>query len=75
MSRGLTDEPIQNNDAEDLTQLQEIEQIIQELIKGQNKIHDRVIDLERTIDHMKKSYEATDYRATANPKSKWKLGL
>lgn len=46
MSRGLTDEPPapkqEDNDLEDA---------IRDLILGQNKLHDRLIDLERKFDH------------------------
>ena len=49
MSRGLTDEPIHNTPNE--AQNDEVTNIINELIKGQNKLHDRLIDLERKADH------------------------
>lgn len=47
MSRGLTDpiEPEQQPESSDL------DNVISELIKGQNKLHDRIIDLERKQDH------------------------
>jgi hypothetical protein len=31
---------------------EETQQVIRELIMGQNKLHDRIIDLERKLDHM-----------------------
>ena len=63
MSRGLTDLPEpEETTAEDNA---EIEQVIRDLIIGQNKLHDRLIDLERKLDHL-----------TAQPEPKrWKLGL
>lgn len=50
MSRGLTDEPLvpANNAASS----EETDNIIRELIMGQNKLHDRIIDLERKLDHL-----------------------
>lgn len=64
MSRGLTDEPAvpepQNDD--------EVTNVINELIKGQNKLHDRIVDLERKLDHMLADSAATK-------PSKWRKGI
>lgn len=63
MSRGLTDEPIQPEPEDN--EISEIQNVINELIKGQNKLHDRIIDLERKLDHMQEA-----------PKPRpWKRGL
>jgi hypothetical protein len=39
---------------------EETQQVIRELIMGQNKLHDRIIDLERKFDHLLKSNEANE---------------
>jgi hypothetical protein len=46
MSRGLTDEPVQP-----ASQDNEVEDAIRQLIRGQNMLHDRLVDLERKNDH------------------------
>lgn len=59
MARGLTDlpeEPINN----ELDINEETQQVIHDLIIGQNKLHDRLIDLERKLDHMLKAAEANE---------------
>lgn len=50
MTRGIGDPAPLPEEAEDSNE--ETTQIINELIKGQNKLHDRIIDLERKLDHM-----------------------
>lgn len=68
MSRGLTDEPEPQQDPQD----SELDTVIRELIKGQNMLHDRLVDLERRVDHMEANHtpehEAADRR-------RWKRGL
>jgi hypothetical protein len=68
MSRGLTDEPTPEPEPQD----NELDTIIRELVKGQNKIHDRLVDLERIVDHMQANHvveqEAADRKF-------WKRGL
>ena len=57
MARGLTDlpeEPTTNQDDNE-----ELNQVISDLIMGQNKLHDRIIDLERKLDHLTAPREAT----------------
>ncbi len=68
MSRGLTDpvpeEPEQLDDNES-------EAAIRALILGQNKLHDRLIDLERQVDHLVQSWQDAK-EATPKPlKKKW----
>nr|DAW17380.1 MAG TPA: hypothetical protein [Caudoviricetes sp.] len=70
MSRGLTDpipEPIEDQDKD---RDQELDDVIRSLIIGQNKLHDRLVDLERKLDH-------SDYKPESNPVKKrpWKNGL
>lgn len=65
MTRGIGDpvpvaeEQQDNND--------DINQVITDIILGQNKLHDRIIDLERRLDHM--LADANSNANTAN--SKW----
>jgi hypothetical protein len=63
MSRGLTDPTPQPDDES------ENEAAIRALIIGQNKLHDRLIDLERKVDHLVHSLEKKP------PKKKWTKGL
>ncbi len=65
MSRGLTDlpEPEEQDDSESS---EEVQQIIRELILGQNKLHDRIIDLERKLDHMVAAANTAE-----EPQTKW----
>jgi hypothetical protein len=65
MSRGLADEPVQPQAQDD----DEVTNVINELIKGQNKLHDRLVDLERKLDHM-----LADSKSETKPKP-WKRGL
>ena len=49
MTRGIGDPaPVQEETQDD----NDVTDIINELIKGQNKLHDRLVDLERKLDHM-----------------------
>lgn len=67
MSRGLTD-PIPEPEEE---QNNEVDNIIHELIKGQNKLHDRLVDMERQVDHLVQNWNLVK---EAKPK-KWNKGL
>jgi len=59
MARGLTDLPEEPQvEASDINE--QTQQIIHDLILGQNKLHDRLIDLERKLDHMLKANEANE---------------
>ena len=49
MALGLTDPIEEPKDDEDSN---ELDGVINDLIKGQNKLHDRIIDIERTLDRM-----------------------
>jgi hypothetical protein len=63
MSRGLTDPaPEPNEDGPS----QQIEDVITALINSQNKLHDRVVDLERQLDHLVQSKDQ-------DPKKKFKF--
>lgn len=66
MSRGLTDEPISQDPEE--SNDPELDKVITELIKGQNKLHDRIVDLERKLDRMLAD------SAPAKP-GKWRKGI
>jgi len=69
MTRGIGDPAPVAEEPEDDNQVSEV---INELIKGQNKLHDRIIDLERKIDHM--LADATDIKSKQQH-SKWRIGL
>jgi hypothetical protein len=58
MARGLTDLPEESTNEADINE--ETQQIIHDLILGQNKLHDRLIDLERKFDHLLKANEANE---------------
>jgi hypothetical protein len=71
MARGLTDpieEPAEEQDSH------ELDGIINDLIKGQNKLHDRIIDIERTLDKM--LADNTQHTTEVSGERKfWKRGL
>lgn len=67
MSRGLTD-PIPEPGEEGPDQ-QQIENVITALINSQNKLHDRIVDLERKLDNL------TFPPSPLLQKKKWKRGL
>jgi hypothetical protein len=73
MSRGLTDEP---ELPEETNADSEMDNIINELIKGQNKLHDRLVDLERKYDYLTNptNQEASAEIEAADRKF-WKRGL
>lgn len=70
MSRGLTDEPVQPQNQDP-----ELDNIINELIKGQNKLHDRLVDLERKLDHITLSQSEATAEIEAADRKFWKRGL
>jgi hypothetical protein len=71
MSRGLTDPiPVEPEPEDD-----ENEAAIRALIIGQNKLHDRIIDLERQVDHLVQSWQDTKEATPKSLKKKWNKGL
>lgn len=70
MTRGLTDEPEPQSEPND----PELDNVINELIKGQNKLHDRLVDLERKADHKCKCDTHHSENEAADRKF-WKKGL
>lgn len=73
MSRGLTDpipEPEQNP-----SHSEELDNVIRDIIIGQNKLHDRLVQLEREMDEFA-YYLASMKDGTPRPaKKKWNIGL
>lgn len=74
MSRGLTDEPPVAKQDDN-----EIENVIRDIIIGQNKLHDRLVALERQFDHFTylatmAQEDATSEIEAADRKS-WNKGL
>ena len=74
MARGLTDPIEEPKDEEDIN---ELDGVIRDLIKGQNKLHDRIIDLERQVDRMLVDSTATYTPTTevSGERKFWKRGL
>jgi hypothetical protein len=68
MSRGLTD-PIEPQPEENSN---EIESVIRDIIMGQNKLHDRLVQLEKQVDHLVSNWQAVP--EPTKPK-KWRKGL
>ena len=72
MSRGLTD-PIP--EPEEPSKSEEIDNVIREIIIGQNKLHDRLVQIEREMDEFA-YYLASMQDGTKRPaKKKWNIGL
>jgi len=46
-----------------------------ELIKGQNKLHDRIIDIERTLDRMLADMNHERTTEVSGERKFWKRGL
>lgn len=67
MSRGLTDEPVQPEPQDN-----ELDTIIRELVKGQNMLHDRLVDLEKRVDHLVRDFGAENEAAD---RKWWQKGL
>ena len=69
MSRGLTDpipEPEDNSN--------EVDSIIRDIIMGQNKLHDRLVQLEKQVDHLVSNWQAVP-KPEAKTKKNWRKGL
>lgn len=64
MSRGLTDPPPPEESGDAGS---DVENIIRDLILAQNRLHDRLIDLERKFDHL-----LSDSKKASKP---WSRGL
>ena len=68
MSRGLTDPtPVEGSGDSG----SDVENIIRDLILAQNRLHDRLIDLERKFDHLL----ADSKKANEKPSKPWSRGL
>lgn len=67
MARGLTDEPVQPEPQDN-----ELDTIIRELVKGQNMLHDRLVDLEKQVDHLVRDFSAENEAAD---RKWWQKGL
>lgn len=72
MSRGLTD-PVEQEAQDDGDN--ENQAAIRALIIGQNKLHDRLVDLERQVDHLVRNWEDTKEATPKSLKKKWNKGL
>ena len=72
MSRGLTD-PIPEPEPEQDSS--EVDRVIVELIKGQNKLHDRLVDMERQVDHLVQNWNLVKEESPLNKPKRWKKGL
>jgi len=72
MARGLTDPIEEPKDDEDSN---ELDGVINDLIKGQNKLHDRIIDIERTLDRMLADSTYTPTTEVSGERKFWKRGL
>lgn len=68
MTRGIGD-PAPLPEEESQGPDEETQQVIRELIMGQNKLHDRIIDLERKLDHMLADSQSKSQQ------TKWRKGL
>lgn len=73
MARGLTDpapqEPEDNQDAQS-----ELDAVISNLIMAQNRLHDRLVQIEKQLDHMAASHTASPEHEAADRKW-WHKGL
>jgi hypothetical protein len=69
MARGLTD-PIEpeSTDAQDAQA--ELDTVISNLIMAQNRLHDRLVSLEKELDHLK-----ADVTTATTDAKRWKRGL
>lgn len=73
MSRGLTDpipEPEQTP-----SQSEELDNVIRDIIVGQNKLHDRLVQLEREMDQMVYNFSNNKEDGSRPAKKKWNIGL
>jgi len=74
MARGLTD-PIEEDD--NASAQDELDAVISNLIMAQNRLHDRLVSIERTLDHMatvNTSHTESPEHEAADRK-RWKRGL
>jgi hypothetical protein len=69
MARGLTD-PVEPEQSQDQDAQAELDAVISNLIMAQNRLHDRLVQLERDMDHLKA--DATTKTADAK---RWKRGI
>lgn len=67
MSRGLTD-PIEPEPEDNSN---EVESVIRDIIMGQNKLHDRLVQLEKQVDHLVSSWQSVP----KPPKKNWRKGI
>lgn len=72
MSRGLTD-PVP--EPEDDLDNNETEVALRALIIGHNKLYDRMIDLEKQVDHLVRDWKDTKEATPKSLKKKWNKGL
>ncbi len=68
MSRGLTDPPPPEESGDSGS---DVENIIRDLILAQNRLHDRLVDLERKFDHLLDDSK----KAKAKASKPWARGL
>lgn len=66
MSRGIAD-PVQPEEPQDAATTEDVENAIRDLIISHNRLHDRLVHLEREMDHLTSGKEP-------KPK-KWTKGL
>lgn len=72
MSRGLTD-PIP--EPEEPSKSEELDNVIRDIIIGQNKLHDRLVQLEREMDEFAYYLASMQDGTKRPPKKKWNIGL
>jgi hypothetical protein len=65
MSRGLTDPEPQ---PEDNQNQEELDNVITDIIIGQNKLHDRLVQLEKEVDHLVSNWTKVKKQP---PKKRW----
>lgn len=73
MSRGLTD-PIPEPE-ENPSQSEELDNVIRDIIVGQNKLHDRLVQLEREMDQVVYNLTSNKENTPTPAKKKWNKGL
>lgn len=72
MSRGLTDPIPEPEPQEDSS---EVDRVIHEIIKGQNKLHDRLVDIEKQVDHLVHNWKAVKEESPLKKPKRWNKGL
>lgn len=73
MSRGLTD-PIPEPEQQP-SQSEELDNVIRDIIIGQNKLHDRLVQLEREMDQFAYHLASVQEDTPRPAKKKWNIGL